>query len=140
MRWQDCSLEEEERTDTPRDCCGSSTTEFTGNVLHLNSFHSWYTALWSDAHPDIPMHITIYTGDWGEDAPQSHRWATRIAVHQGDEGGCSLMDWSAEEQKEISMFTPLNRDDVLNSDYAPQLWACVDAVLMNECRLEHIRQ
>ncbi|AZV77483.1 hypothetical protein EBB79_05975 [Parasedimentitalea marina] len=86
------------------------------------------------------MLITVYTGDWNEDAAPNSRWATRISVDLADKAGCSLMDWSQADLNGITMFTPLNRNDVLNTEYAPQLWACVDAILMKESRLEHMHQ
>ena len=138
MKWEDFTVKEDERTETPCDCCASTTTELSGNLLHKNTYHSWHTARWSDAHLDIPMLITVYTGDWDKNAAQNSRWATRIAVPFGNDAGCSLMGWSDEDLARIYMFTPLNRNDILDTDYAPQLWASVDAILMKDRRLEHM--
>lgn len=136
MDWEAIVLEEGDTTRTPCDCCRTTTTEAMGNLLSDGTYFAWYTARWSEAHPEHHLLVTVYTGDWSEGAPASARWGTRTEVRFGPESGCALLDWEPEQRATINSFTPLGRDDVLGSDYAKEFWACVDAILMKDPRLE----
>ena len=137
MDWQSLEVKVTQATETPCDCCRAVTTDATGDLYKGNEFLAWYSARWSDGHPDVPMIITIYCGDWREGASSDQRWGTQAEVRFGRDGGCVLVDWSEKAKAKITLFTPLGRDDVLQTSYAPEFWSCIDAVLMKDPRLEH---
>ena len=138
MDWQSLDILERDTTHTPCACCGETTIQISGEIEVQGEYLSWYSARWSEAHSDQPLLVTIYAGDWREGAAQETRWATRVSVVYEPEPGCSLLDWDPEHRETIDRFVPLDRNDVLNSSYAPELWACVDAVLMKDKRLEKV--
>ncbi|WP_420005744.1 hypothetical protein [Arenibacterium sp. LLYu02] len=138
MDWESLTLEEDEVTEIPCECCRGVTIEAMGHILRDGAYIAWYTARWGANHPDVPAIITVYCGDWSEGAPVTNRWGTRTEVRTGPESGCMLLDWSVADKARIDSFTPLGREDVLGSPYAPEFWACIDAVLMKDQRLEHL--
>lgn len=136
MDWESLTIEEEELTQTPCDCCAGKTNEAVGNILSSENYIAWYVARWGDGHPEIPMRLTVFTGDWSENASPKSRWATRVIVQTEPETGCTLDDWSLEDRQRISSCTLLDRGDVIDSKYAKELWACVDAALMKDTRIQ----
>ena len=137
MDWQSLEVEEGDTTLTPCECCNSTTAEITGYILSKTQDLAWYNARWSPAHPETPLTMVVYTGDWSDGGLATARWGSRISVYYQPEPGCSLLDWEATQQNTLNSFTPLDRNDILGSSYEPELWACVDAILMKDQRLEN---
>ena len=139
MEWQSLDIEEESVETTNCDCCGKNTIEVVGNVLSGSDFLSWYVVRWSEGHTDIPPAIKLYTGDWSEGAPAETRWGVAVHWHLGPSGGLSVGDWSPESRQKISLFTPVDRDDVIGTAFEEELWPMIDAIIMEDTRLKELR-
>ena len=139
MDWQSLDIEEERAETTSCDCCGKNTVEPVGNVLSGSDFLSWYVLHRSEGHLDIPPVIQLYTGDWSEGAPADTRWGVTMQWHLGPDGGLSLGDWSPDSRQQNSLFTPVDRDDIIGSAFEKELWPMVDAIIMKDTRLKELR-
>lgn len=135
MDWQSISLEEGETQRTLCDCCRKTTTEALGDLSIGTRYLGWYTARFSEDQLEHPPLLTIYTGDWSENAPINSRWGIRTIWHSE---GCELLDWSQDDRNRIKSFTPLGREDVLSTPFAAEYWAMVDAIIMKDSRLQEL--
>lgn len=130
--WDSIEVKE---TDTERalcDCCRSVTITANGDLFHLSSCLGFYSVRFSESSEHPPV-ISIWTGDWSENAQQDTRWGARAVWYPE---GCGLLDWTKEEKSSISSFTPLDRDEVLKTNFADEFWTMIDAIIMKNSRLE----
>lgn len=134
MKWEDVSLVIDEALSerVPCDCCRKTTVTAGGDLSYKEKFVGWYTVGFSEECSEAEPIITVYVGDWSDGAHCSQRWAARTIWR---EDGCMLLDW---DKAGIDRFTPLDREDVLGTDFATEFWALVDTVIMKDPRVEHI--
>lgn len=135
MRWEDICVSERQTDQTKCDCCREVTTRATGDLSFKGDFKAWYDVFFSANSLTHPPMISIYVGDWSEDAAPDARWGARVVWHTE---GCMLVDWDVETKEDIDLFTPLDRNDILGSDFAIEVWAMVDAVIMKDSRLKEL--
>lgn len=135
MSWQDIDLSADEAslTETRCECCQSKTIQISGSLSKESCYLGWYSARFSeDMNAHFPI-ITIFVGDWSKDATREKRWAARAMWHSQ---GCELLDWESDLNVN---FTPLNRDEILGTEFAAEFWTLIDTVIMKEPRLEKLR-
>ncbi|WP_170383235.1 hypothetical protein [Ruegeria atlantica] len=135
MRWEDISVIEQETERTPCDCCRKVTTFGAGELLYTGEFVGWFSVKFSEDPESHSTIIKVYVGDWSDGAPVDTRWGISVSCHSE---GCTLLDWGEEDQKNNDLFTCLNRADILGSDFAAELWAMVDAIIMKDSRLKEL--
>ena len=136
ITWETITLEESETERTKCDCCQSETVSITGDLLNGDSFLGWFNVRFASNLSEHPPIISVYVGDWSEDAPTEARWGMRVRWH---EGGCELLDWSNDDKAGIARFVALGRNEMLGSAYETEFWAMIDAIIMKDSRLEELR-
>ncbi|MDA7965624.1 hypothetical protein [Ruegeria sp.] len=136
MQWEDITVVELETKRTHCDCCQQVTTHGAGDLLWDEDFIGWFTVNFSENSASHSPIIKVYVGDWSDGAPADSRWGVVVSWHSE---GCSLLDWDAEDREGNDLFTCLNRDDVLGSEFAEELWAMVDAVITKDSRLKELQ-
>lgn len=134
--WEAYSLKEEQTERIYCECCRSFTIHGSGHVLRSADWRGWYQLSFSEAWGSHPPVFTIYVGDWSEGAASTSRWAILV---QWRTTGCGVLDWSPEDVAGITHFTPAGRDAVIGSDFEPELWRMVDAIIMKDSRLKELR-
>lgn len=129
----DVTIRETDTDHTACNCCGKLTTVVSGALDVGEQSAGWYTVgVTLDAPNHLPL-CRLYIGDWTETAGPTERWGVRIGIAPD---GPHLLDWSKEEQQEAqSVFTPLNRQQVLGTPLEPQLWELVDRIMTQDTRL-----
>jgi len=133
VQWEDISVVEQETERTSCDCCQKVTTLGSVALLYEGEFIGWFSLKFSEASSSHLPVFRIYVGDWSEGAQVDTRWGIGVSWHSE---GCTLLDWDEEENN--SSFTRLNRNDILGSDFAVELWAMVDAIIMKDSRLKEL--
>lgn len=131
--WRSITVEEGETERIHCECCTDITTQAIGNLFKGSDFIGWYSATFASDRDKHPPKIMIYVGDWTEAGKPNARWGMNI-IWQAD--GCMLLDWEPDQLAEINAFTPLGRDDILNTQFASDMWAMTDAIIMKDSRLE----
>ena len=134
--WEALTLEEGETEHVPCDCCGRTTVLVTGDVFRNGDWLAWYKAAYGEIRNDPHSGtIWLYMGGWSDEAPRSARWGMRAEWRQD---GLVLLDWPEDFVSEEKSFTPLGRDDILGSAFAPELWTMMDAIVLKDSRLQEI--
>ncbi|WP_136439219.1 hypothetical protein [Pacificoceanicola onchidii] len=137
MDWEAITVEETASlTRTPCECCGKTTLQADGDLHHGNVWISCYSVRWSNCSDAPPPLLTVYVGDGSDGARADQRWAIRSYWRSE---GLGLDDWSAEERAAITLFTLLDREDVLDTPFATEYWSMIDAIIMKDSRLEALR-
>ena len=134
MNWQDIQLKEVGIEYSSCDCCAKKTATIDGDLWLKEARLGFYSAQFTEAHPELRPTITLYVGDFTDAGSPKNRWGIRVVWR---EEGCGLLDWPPTEDGEPRSFTELDRDDVLGSEFASDFWAYVDAIIMKDSRLEH---
>ncbi|WP_321832057.1 hypothetical protein [Thalassovita sp.] len=133
IEWENIDVIETGVEHTQCDCCAQTTTRGDGDLSHQGNYIGFYDVRFTSASGNHPPVVTIYVGDFSDTGKRTERWAARASWTRD---GCSLLDWPPENKAQITMFTPLDRSDVLGTDFASEFWAMVDAIIMKDTRLE----
>ena len=133
--WQSIAVTEGDVEQTLCDCCRTTTTRASGDLSNATEFLGWYDVTFGRDFTRHPPLLRIYVGDWSENGSSDTRWGMRVFWHSE---GCELVDRNDEEKDEIDAFTPLGRDDILNTPFSHELWAMTDAIIMKDSRLQEL--
>ncbi|MEJ6395360.1 hypothetical protein V8J82_19015 [Gymnodinialimonas sp. 2305UL16-5] len=129
-------VEEREDTSTRCACCGGTTLRLTGDLKDQNGWLAFYSVRYSAAHPERLPRFVLGYGDWSSEAPPGQRWVFG-ADWSKDHNGFRLADLSSGPSQGDA--THLDRSDILDTRFAEDAFAMLDAILMHDTRLKDLQ-
>lgn len=128
--------------DTSRcECCGNVSRKAWGSVYCDGEIYAAYSVHWTRNHVlDRGAHFDLIIGEWGDDTSASDRNAVSLE-HRVLENGPAVMviDASSREIADNDLVgTALDREDIIDSPFARDVFELYDVIMAQDERLKEI--
>jgi len=133
LDWEAITVFETEKQETPCDCCRETTVTLHGDLEQSGDWLAFYMARFTASHTGVGPHFRVLTGDWSDNAPTTSRWIFEAELNI-EAQGFMLLDTS-KHAGSISAIH-LDRNDILNTPFAAEAFAMLDAIYMKDSRLK----
>lgn len=131
LDWQQIRVTEGDLGQTPCDCCAAITSLAEGELWGPVGWLAFYALRYSAGHRDSGVLFQIGTGNW-----RSESIADRLlfrATYDPASNGFTIIDMPADTGANA---TPLRRDQIIGTDFAPRAYAMLDAIFHRDSRLQ----
>ncbi len=132
--WQALVIDEDAHDITTCACCDTQTHRALGDVRDGEVWLCWYTCRWTDGHMDRGLSFDLFFGDWREGAAPDTRWIVSVLYRKAADA-FSVQDARNGRRWDKAGATVMNRDDVIGTDFAQEVFAILDAIFMKDPRL-----
>jgi len=122
------------------DCCGRSSRRVWGHAYADDRAVASYSVHWTLGHvPEQGANIDLIIGEWGG-ATAEHRCAVALAYRLMEDGpGMMVIDASTRPTARSSLTgRALNREEVIGTPLAQNVFAIADAVLAQDHRVAEL--
>src|SRR5262245_8198444 len=123
------------------DCCGSITKRVWGFVHSYAGTVATYFVSWAERRPDHGASIELILGKWGESSTPQHRYVVALD-HRIIEASPQFMIVDTQDRLPSAddlVSSALKRSEVIDTPLAPQVFALVNAIWIDDPRLTEIR-
>ena len=138
MTWQQLNVETFGEAQSSCACCESTTHRVWGWISDHSKTVAAYFVTYTLGRPDHGARYRLIVGRWGEGTSVNDRFVVELDYRMVASGP-AFMVVDASPVAEVAARN-LMRSDVIGTGLADQIFPMVDAVLMNDPRLEEIRQ
>lgn len=118
-------------------CCGCKTVKVWGWIHGPEGTEASYFVRWTQGAPDHGALFKLAIGAWGEGRTNEDRASIRLEYRITEDGGSFMVQDADDSIGEIAK-TSLKRTDVIGTPLAPQCFAYVDAIWLNDARLDEL--
>jgi len=136
LTWDAIEVTAERSEQTACACCGNTTNEVHGTLENDGEWLGHYMCRWSMQHPEKGVIFQIGLGDWRDQAPADARWMFG-ATYSTETAGFRLDDLRRNDGGTDA--TLLDRSDIIDTPFAQEAFAMLDAVFMKDPRLAEVR-
>lgn len=140
--WAKFMLEPLEARDSSCECCGSVTRTVWGNLDDESGTVAAYYVTWTPGKPDHRASFDLIVGSWGEGTDHTDRCGISLEYSSsGDPAGLRVLEEVKPDvaNSDLVGFS-LGRDQIIGTAAAAKVFAMVDAIFMNEPRIEEVRK
>ena len=141
MDWRSFEVEEGSTSSGHCDCCGTTTRRIWGYIHRGDATVAAYFVGWTEGKPDHGAAFDVIFGAWGEGTAKQDRSAVALDFRVID-GSPQFMviDATGRVAADSELVgTALQRNDVIGTPVAAQVFALVDAIYMRDGRLDEVR-
>jgi len=132
---------DDQTTFGPCDCCGEMTSRVWGYVHQMNEALATYYVEWTPGHQGEQANFDLIVGIWGEDTNASNRQAIAIEFRKLDTGPAfRVIDAKYRKvSKSTLVAKALDRDSVIGTPLAAQVFAICDLIYLEDPRISELR-
>jgi hypothetical protein len=118
------------------DCCGRTSHSIWGFIRQVGGPGvAAYWVHWTEGHiEELGADFDLVVGTWGEGTSSADRAAVSLLYREQEDGSPSIMVVDAEEKPSLAD-KALKRGEIIGTPLAPQIFALIDAVFLQEKRL-----
>ena len=123
------------------ECCGNFSRAVWGYADRNGDAYAVYWVHWTRNHVlDHGANFDIILGEWGEDSSSSDRYAVSLEYRVLESGpAVMVIDSSRREfSQDDRADTALDRDDIIGSPFAQDVFDLYDAIMAQDERLKEI--
>ena len=123
------------------DCCGKQSKTVWGDLSDSSGTKAVYFVHWTVDEPEHPPNFDLILGPWGDGAAAEDRVLVSLVYHPRPGGG-SFMVISGKGRRADDRGLcgrALEREDVIGTPLAAEVFSLVDALWLTEPRIEEIR-
>ena len=130
-----------QKTFGPCDCCGEMTSRVWGYIYGRNDALAAYYVEWTPRHEGQQANFDLIVGVWGEDTCASDRQAIAVEFRKLDTGPAfRVIDAKYREvSKSALVAEALDRDSVIGTPLAAQVFAICDLIYLEDPRISELR-
>lgn len=123
------------------ECCGNVSRTVWGMLRKGDVDKAAYFVLWTKGKPDHGANFDLVVGRWGEGSSSADRTAVALLYRTDvDQPGFMIIDAATRPASDGSLSaTALSRDELVNSTLKAPVFAMIDAIFLQEERIEEIR-
>jgi hypothetical protein len=120
------------------DCCGRASHSVWGWVHRDERTVASYRIHWTVGHlSDLGANFDLVLGTWGENTTVDDRFAASLLYREPDDSPSAFMVIDADDRSiegsELCS-SALQRDEIIGTPLAEQLFAIIDAIWVQDCR------
>jgi hypothetical protein len=123
------------------DCCGNASRTVWGYVYQDEDPLAMYFVQWTVGKPDHGANFDLVVGKWGDAASSKDRQAISV-VYRNTELGPGFMVVDSENSRAAQselVGRALSREEVIGTDLAQQSFDILDAIWVQDGRIEEIK-
>ena len=126
----------------PCPCCGGITRRVWGFLYREGQAEAAYFVEWTLGHvARHGAHVDLIIGRWGEGAGRSGRFAVSLEYRHTETGPWFMVidAGSREVSRSELVGRSMSREEVIGTPLAKQVFEMVDAIWLNDDRIEEVR-
>lgn len=123
------------------ECCGHTSKTIWGDLSDRQGTQAVYYVQWTVGSPDHFPNIDLIVGPWGEGAHADQRVLVCLRFRPTPDGGSFMViDPGDRRRSNPPLFArSLQRDAVIGTPLAPQVFMLLDALWLTEPRIEEVK-
>jgi hypothetical protein len=126
----------------PCSCCGENSRSVWGLIHHEDAGEAAYFVHWTLHHVDLDgAHFDLALGRWGEDSSSKDRFAVSLEFRRTEQGPQFMVIDATDRPiaRGELVSRALRRDEVIGTPLAKQVFDIIDAIWLQDQRIEEIR-
>jgi hypothetical protein len=126
----------------PCSCCGDNSRSVWGFIHHGDTGEAAYFVHWTLRHVQLHgAHFDLALGRWGEDSSSNDRFAVSLEFRRTGQGPQFMVIDATDRPiaKGELVSRALRREEVIGTPLAQQVFDIVDAIWLQDQRIEEIR-
>jgi hypothetical protein len=125
---------------TPCDCCGKMSRVVWGGIATKKSTVAAYYVQWTVNAPQHDANIDLILGNMDDDSTPSERVLVSLLYRARPSGGVMVIDGTGRpvDDREICR-QAMKRDEVIGTPLAADVFALVDAIWLQDPRIDELR-
>jgi hypothetical protein len=123
------------------DCCGNASKIVWGSIREGGAPLAFYYVRWAVGRPEHGANFDLIVGQWGDGTSAQDRVAISLLYRQTDDAaGFMIVDSaSSAAGKSDLVGSALTRDQVLGTPLARLSFDIVDAIWLQDLRIDEVR-
>lgn len=123
------------------DCCGNESWTIWGDLADASGTKAAYFVEWTVDRPEHMPHVDLVVGPWGGGATAADRVLVALDYRPRPGGGAFMVVSGKGRRGDDRTLCAraLEREEVIGTPLATEVFALVDALWLTEPRLEHVR-
>lgn len=122
-------------------CCGSASKTIWGDLSNQDGTVAVYFVHWTVDSPSYHPNIDLILGEWGEGADSEQRVLASLEFKPATDGGAFMVIDGQQrfENKKTICGRGLQREEVIGTPLATEVFALVDALWISDPRLSEVK-